>query len=580
MRLHALLHRRRVRYVRFHRPFLSFLLTIVTFLLSIGVSPQLLVHATTLPPSFIETPLVSGLVNPTSFEFAPDGRVFVTEQSGTLRVIKNGVLLPTPFLSLTVDSTGERGLLGLAFDPNFATNNFLYVYYTVPGVPAHNRVSRFTANGDVVVPGSELPILDLDALSTATNHNGGAIHFAPDGTLFVGVGENANGANAQTLANRLGKILRINSDGSIPTDNPFFLTATGANRSIWAMGLRNPFTFAFQPGTGRMFINDVGENTWEEIDDGIAGSNYGWPNTEGPTNNPAFVSPLYAYNHTTGTPTGCAIIGGAFYNPTTVSFPASFVGKYFFGDLCGAWIYYIDPANPATSTQFAIGTAGFISALRVASDGSLYYVSRTTGTLYRITSALGPPPPPPPPPPPGPGNPPPAAPPAVNIADPEITKRGDQTLALPGDSVTFTLTVTNAGNSAAPNVTVSDPLPDPLIVISAAQTQGTHTTSGNTVTFAVGTVNPGQVITLTVVSRVRGNAVTPMDIINTATLSWPGGPPRSGNAIIRITRATLPSTGEHPDNASMSAWWIVSAIGAIGVGLVRHLRQKLSNRTV
>ena len=185
-------------------------------------------------------------------EFAPDGRLFVCQQGGQLRVIKNGVLLPTPFLSLAVDSSGERGLLGVAFDPDFSTNNFVYVYYTpAASSPRHNQVSRFTANGDVAAAGSEVVILTLDNLSTATNHNGGAIHFGSDRKLYVAVGENANGANSQTLTNRLGKMLRINSDGSIPTDNPFYNTASGLNRSIWSLGLRNPFTFAFQPGTGR-----------------------------------------------------------------------------------------------------------------------------------------------------------------------------------------------------------------------------------------------------------------------------------------------------------------------------------------
>ena len=127
-----------------------------------------------------------------------------------------------------------------------------------PRRPVHNRVSRFTANGDVAVAGSEVPILELDNLSGATNHNGGAIHFGPDGKLYIAVGENANGANSQTLSNPLGKVLRINSDGTIPSDNPFFNT-TGARKEIWALGLRNPFTFAFQPGTGRLFINDVGQ---------------------------------------------------------------------------------------------------------------------------------------------------------------------------------------------------------------------------------------------------------------------------------------------------------------------------------
>ena len=315
-------------------------------------------------------------------ELAPDGRIIVCQQGGSLRVIKNGVLLSTPFLTLSVDANGERGLLGIAFDPNFASNNFLYVYYTVSGTPRHNRVSRFTANGDVVVPGSEIIILELDNLTSATNHNGGAIHFGPDGKLYVAVGENATRENAQTLQNRLGKVLRINSDGTIPADNPFFNTAAGVNRSIWALGLRNPFTFAFQPGTGRMFINDVGENTWEEINDGIAGSNYGWPDSEGPTSNPAFRSPLFSYAHGFGPITGCAIAGGAFYNPATVQFPQSFVGKYFFADLCSNWIRVFDPAT-GTASGFATNISTPVD-LKVGADGSLYYLARGSGAVFRV----------------------------------------------------------------------------------------------------------------------------------------------------------------------------------------------------
>src|SRR5207244_13654882 len=131
------------------------------------------------------------------------------------------------------------------------SNNFIYVYYTLPGAQPHNRVSRFTANGDTAVAGSEFALLNLNNLSTATNHNGGAIHFGPDGKLYVAVGENANPSNAQTLSNLLGKILRLNPNGTIPSDNPFFASATGNNRSIWALGLRNLYTFAFQPAPGR-----------------------------------------------------------------------------------------------------------------------------------------------------------------------------------------------------------------------------------------------------------------------------------------------------------------------------------------
>ncbi|HYG82020.1 MAG TPA: PQQ-dependent sugar dehydrogenase, partial [Pyrinomonadaceae bacterium] len=182
-------------------------------------------RAATLPAGFAEPLVAGGLSSPTAMAFAPDGRLFVCQQGGQLRVIKNGTLLATPFLTVTTDASGERGLLGVALDPNFSTNHFVYIYYTVPSSPRHNRVSRFTAGGDVAVAGSEVVILELDNLSGATNHNGGAIHFGPDGKLYIAVGENATPSNAQTLSNLHGKILRINADGTIPADNPFFNTA-------------------------------------------------------------------------------------------------------------------------------------------------------------------------------------------------------------------------------------------------------------------------------------------------------------------------------------------------------------------
>jgi glucose/arabinose dehydrogenase len=342
--------------------------------------------AATLPAGFTETQVGGNLSgSPTAMAFAPDGRLFVCQQGGQLRVIKNGSLLSTPFVGLTVDSSGERGLLGIAFDPNFATNHYVYVYYTVATSPIHNRVSRFTAAGDTATPGSEVVILNLDNLSSATNHNGGAIHFGPDGKLYIGVGENANGANSQTLSNLLGKILRINSDGTIPTENPFYNSASGNNRAIWALGLRNPFTFAFQPGTTRLFINDVGQSTWEEINDGIAGSNYGWPITEGPTSNPAFRSPIYFYGHGTTDTTGCAIVGGAFYNPPVPQFPSSYTGKYFFADLCSGWIRVFDPAA-GTTTGFATGITTPVD-LHVGPDGALYYLAQGSGgQVFRISA--------------------------------------------------------------------------------------------------------------------------------------------------------------------------------------------------
>ena len=197
-------------------------LFIATIFLLFGLSFS--VSAATLPPGFVETTVATGIASPTAMAIAPNGRIFVCSQTGALRVIKNGVLLATPFVTLSVDSIGERGLLGVAFDPHFTLNQYIYLYYTVPGTPvtpAHNRVARFTANGDVVLPGSRLILLELDPLSTATNHNGGALHFGPDDNLYIAVGDNAKGSNSQNLSNLLGKILRIAPDGTIPPDNPF-----------------------------------------------------------------------------------------------------------------------------------------------------------------------------------------------------------------------------------------------------------------------------------------------------------------------------------------------------------------------
>jgi glucose/arabinose dehydrogenase len=345
-----------------------------------------LASAAPIPSGFSEALVANGLVNPTAMEFAPDGRLFVCEQAGRLRVIKNGVLLSTPFLTVSVNSNGERGLLGIAFDPAFSSNGYVYVYYTVPA-PLHNRVSRFRANGDVAVGGSETILFDLDPLS-ATNHNGGAVHFGQDGKLYFAAGDNAVSSNSQSLATVLGKILRINPDGSIPTDNPFYASTTGANRAIWAYGLRNPFTFAFSR-TGSMRINDVGQASYEEINNGAAGANYGWPTTEGPTTDSRFVAPLYYYRHSNAAIKGCAIAGGAYYDPVTGQFPGDYYGDYFFADYCSGNVYRLRASTNAAE----IFVNGIVSPIdvKVSSDGSLYYLARGDGAVYRVSyNSLGP----------------------------------------------------------------------------------------------------------------------------------------------------------------------------------------------
>ena len=333
---------------------------------------------------------LTGLSSATAFAQAPDGRLFIAEQGGALRVVKNGALLPAPFVQLTVDSTGERGLLGVAFHPNFTSNNFVYVYHTVIVAGfSHNRISRLTASGDVAT-GLPLTLVDLPDLSSATNHNGGAMHFGLDGKLYVGVGENANSANSQSLNNVLGKMLRFNDDGSIPSDNPFFNSALGQAQAIWAYGLRNPFTFAVQPGTGKIFINDVGQNTWEEVNLGAPGANYGWATSEGPDNLLSnFTAPLFTYKHSAASPagsgaggffTGFAIAGGSFY-PSTGAFPASYRDQYYFADYVSQFVGRLDLANGNAAYAFASLSNPPVDVM-AASDGALYVLTRGGVTKF------------------------------------------------------------------------------------------------------------------------------------------------------------------------------------------------------
>ena len=343
-----------------------------------------------LPTGFVDETYAKGLGRPTSFAFSPDGRLVVALENGTARIITGGVLQPAPFATLVVDGENERGLSGLAFHPNFASNHYVYFYYTVPAGAgsAHNRVTRFRVSGDKVVPDSAVTILDLPDLNKATHHMGGAMAFGNDGKLYVAVGDASSGGNAQSLATRFGKMLRINADGSVPTDNPASFprisgTTSGANRAIWAVGLRNPFTFSFQPHGGKMFINDVGKLSFEEINIGGRGRNFGWPESEGATSISGFTAPLYAYGHDTGSPRGCAITGGAPYDQDQAGFPTAFRGKYFFADYCGNWIYYLDPARPDEAKPFHTGLKAPVG-LTVGSDGALYYAQRGTGEIRRI----------------------------------------------------------------------------------------------------------------------------------------------------------------------------------------------------
>src|SRR5215217_4272719 len=350
-------------------------------LLALAVGPaQGAVH---LLPGFTQSRVASDLTKPMDMEFAPDGRLFVVEQDGIVRIVQpNGMLATFLDISAKVDSTGERGLQSLTFDPNFATNHYVYLEYTMAGTgttPVHNRIVRVTANGDVAVAGSEELIFRLNNQSSAY-HMGGAIDFGKDGKLYISTGDNETSDNAQKRTNLFGKMLRINKDGTIPSSNPFYATASGKNRAIWALGLRNPFKFAVKPGTNTLLINDAGEHRWEEINRGKSGANYGWPVYEGPETDPKYTPPIVQYRHYREgrkyNKTGCAITGGTFYNPTTVQFPSGYVDDYFFADLCNGWIRRYRPAtDKVTDLAFARGLNHVVD-LEVSKGGGLYYLSR------------------------------------------------------------------------------------------------------------------------------------------------------------------------------------------------------------
>jgi glucose/arabinose dehydrogenase len=363
-----------------------------------GLEPRCLFA--TVPAGFTDASFAQ-VSDGTAMAFAPDGRLFVLSQDGKVNVVQPDGAVSTA-VSIPVNNNGERGLLGIALSPSFETNHNVFLYYTErpAGQPSdfsgqtHNRISRFTMSGNTINPSTEQLILRLETV-TATNHNGGGMAFGQDGKMYVGVGENAVSSNAQSLNNRLGKVLRLNEDGSIPSDNPTTIrglgTTSGDNRAIYAAGLRNPFTLAFYPGSNELLINDVGASSFEEIDritSAIPGQNFGWPSTEGYFNdsdsgNVNFENPTYAYSRGQGTTTGKTISGGAVYTSSAAGrFRNGYSGKYFFGDFGSGWINYIDPNSPPATlnaaTSFAQGTTGIVD-IDVGSDGALYYLQRDIG---------------------------------------------------------------------------------------------------------------------------------------------------------------------------------------------------------
>lgn len=403
--------------------------------------------ARTAAPGDPELQLLGQFTSPT-YVTAPPGdgeRVFVVEKAGRIRVVKNGSTLPTPFLDITgpVNPTAsERGLLSMAFAPDYATSGRFYVYYTADSPTGQLTISEFqrSANPDVASPAERI-VLGIPH-SDEDNHNGGQLQFGPDGYLYVGTGDgggaNDPNSNAQNQNALLGKLLRIDprlgpggEAYTVPATNPF-LGQAGKRPEIWSYGLRNPWRFSFDRLTGDLTIADVGQNDWEEIDfvtaasGGGRGVNFGWKCFEGKhaySNNPPHCSPrptnhtlpVHEYSHTRG----CSITGG--YVSRDPALPA-LAGRYVYGDYCDSplWSVLLQSPNGLDDRQLGLSVPGLFS---FGEDGcGRVYVVRGTGTgpVYRLVPAeisspdtcdpTQPPAPPPPGPPPPPGSPPPARP--------------------------------------------------------------------------------------------------------------------------------------------------------------------------
>lgn len=312
------------------------------------------------PPT--ATTVVSGLNVPWSLVFAPDGRWFVSERPGLIRVIENGTLSPTPLADLrgSVSATGEGGLLGLALHPNFASNGWLYAYYSYSGGGVLNRVVRLTVQGNTNVG---TPEMILDGIPGSSIHNGGRIAFGPDGKLYITAGDASNSSLAQNLSSWGGKILRINDDGTIPSDGPF------PGSIVYTYGHRNPQGIDWQPGTGQLYVTEHGPTGDDEVNRIIAGSNYGWPTVTGIAGDPRFVDAIAEY-----TPS-IAPSGASFYNASLLP---CWNGDFFFATLVGQHLHRIrlnSAGGVASEERLFDGTYGRMRDVKVGPDGYLYVLT-------------------------------------------------------------------------------------------------------------------------------------------------------------------------------------------------------------
>lgn len=380
-----------------------------------------------MPAGFQVETVISGFNLPTTAQYAPDGRIFVAEKGGAVKIVKNGVILNTPFYRLSnINTYGDRGLIGMTLDPNFATNGYVYlayVYDSTPGLnnqgPKVGQLIRITANGDIALDGSEKVLIGSvvgDALNpscsnfaTGTDciasdrpaHTVDSLVFGLDGKLYFSIGDSADFSGVDTLAFRSqnldllnGKVLRINPDGTAPTDNPFYDGNPNSNRSkVWYYGFRNPFRISVNPSTGKVYVGDVGWFTSEEIDVGAPGANFGWPCREGFGATPSYncsvtnaTDPIYAYPHDING--AGSITGGVFY--TGNSYPASYNGQYFFGDYSQNWVKTLqeNATGTATVTDFINGAGGPVHFF-IGLDGNVNFIQIYSGSIQKIVYTTG-----------------------------------------------------------------------------------------------------------------------------------------------------------------------------------------------
>ena len=339
--------------------------------------------------------VVSGLNTPVDFRFLPGGRMLIAEKGGAIKVASsNGQVQSAPLITLATDSGASRGIEGIELDPHFDQNGFVYVSYVMPN--KLQRVSRLTVTnptGSVLTidPASELVLVQGNQ-TAADDHLGGELRFGADGKLYIAIGDNGyfNGStaisgNAQDLSNIYGKVLRINSDGSVPSDNPFVNTP-GALPSIYAFGLRNPFRGSLTPD-GKLLVGDVGQSDWEEIDLITAGANYGWPSAEGVCPGPGvctvpgvFVNPAYAYAHNGSSSISSVLVyDGSAFGP-------DWKNTVFFADFSQKWIKTVT-CNAGFSScgneQLFMAGVGGTTRLLVGPDGNIYQLT-LDGKVSRI----------------------------------------------------------------------------------------------------------------------------------------------------------------------------------------------------